>query len=74
MTVKNCSVIFFYFIFSYLGVDKQTGQSIQWIESDMTGIDIHPVCESIKAVIDLFVDAPAYFVRIFVLGLTFVPV
>ena len=65
MTVKNCPAVFSYFIFSYLGVDKQTGQSIQWIESDMTGIDIHPVCESIKAVIDLFEDAPVYFVRIF---------
>ena len=31
----------------------------------MTGIDIHPVCESIKAMIDLFEEAPTYFVRIF---------
>ena len=31
----------------------------------MTGIDIHSVCESVKAMIDLFDEAPAYFVRLF---------
>lgn len=51
--------------YRYAGKDKETGEAIQWIESDMSGVDIAPFYESFKNIIDLFNETPKYFAHLF---------
>ena len=49
----------------YAGKDKETGEIIQWIESDMSGVDTAPFYESFKIIVDLFNKSPNYFAHLF---------
>ena len=49
----------------YAGKDKETGEVIRWIESDMSGVDIAPFHESFKNTVDLFNESPNYFAHLF---------